>query len=68
MRSTEFLKNKNLKNSVDHGITYYEICAGDQIKYCRTAACKFSKDNISHRLMNYLNTSSDCIGISHPVS
>ena len=40
-------------------LTFSEICAGDQIKYCRTVACSFSKDNLLHSLMNYLNSSSD---------
>ena len=35
--------------------------ADDQIKYCRTVACNFYKDNLFHRLMNYLNSSSNCI-------
>ena len=52
-----------LSPKVLNTITYSEICACDQIKYCRTVACKFSKDNLFHRLMNYLNSSSGCICI-----
>ena len=42
-------------------ILYYEICAGDGIKYCITIPCNLSKDNLFHRLMNYLNSSNDGI-------
>ena len=49
-------------------ITHFEICAGDQIKYCRTVDCNFSKDNLFNRLMNYSNFSSDCISISNLIS
>ena len=42
-------------------ITYSENCAGDQIKPCKTVVCKFYKDNLFHRLMNYLKYSSDAI-------
>ena len=40
-------------------VTYSESYAVDQIKYCRTVACNLSKDNLFHRLINYLNSSSD---------
>ena len=48
-------------------VTYSETCAGDQIKYCRIVACNVSKDNLFHWLMNYLNSSSDCVCISYPI-
>ena len=47
--------------------TYSQMCAGDQIKYCRNVGCNFSKDNLFYRLMNYLNCSSDYICISYPI-
>ena len=49
-------------------ITYSEICAGDQIKYYRTVAYNISKDNLFHRLINYLHFSSECICISYSIS
>ena len=42
-----------------------KICACNQIKYCRTATCNFSQDNLFHRLMNYLNSSRGCICVSY---
>ena len=48
-------------------ITYSETCAGDQIKYWRTAA-NFSNDNLFHRLVDYLYSLSDCTCISYPIS
>ena len=45
----------------------FKICAGDQIKYSKTVACNFSKDNLLHRLINHLNSSNDWICISYPV-
>ena len=45
-------------------IKYSEICAGNQIKYSGTVASTFSKDNLFHKLMNYLKSSSDSIYIS----
>ena len=49
-------------------ILYYEICAGDGIKYCITVPCNLSKDNLFHRLMNYLNSSNDGIWVSYSIS
>ena len=43
-----------LNAPLEYCITCSEICAGDQIKYYRTVACNFSKDNLFHKLMNYL--------------
>ena len=34
---------------------------------CITVACNFFKYDPFHRLMNYLNSSSDCICISYPI-
>ena len=70
---TIFAENPNIGaigvvNEPLNTITYSEICAGNQIKYCRIVACNFSKNNLFHSLMNYLNSSSDCICISYPIS
>ena len=70
---TNFTKNPNIGamgvlNAPLEYKTYSKICAGDQIRYCRTAVCNFSKDNLFHKLMNYLNSSNDRICISYLVS
>ena len=41
---------------------------GVLIKYSKSLACNFSEDNLFHSLMNYLNSSSDCICISYFIS
>ena len=70
---TNFTKNPNigvmgvLNNTPGEYYTYTEICAGYQIKHCRTVSCNFSKDNLFHRLMHCSNSSSICICISHPI-
>ena len=55
---TNFTKNPNigaigvLNALIQNTMTHSEICAGNQIKYCRTIAWNFSKDNLFHRLMS----------------
>ena len=67
-----FTKNHNIgaMGVLNVPLEYYNIFQNlyrCKIKYCRTVACNFSKNNPFYRLINYSNASSDCINISYPI-
>ena len=54
---TNFTRNSSIGTVgvLNAPLEYYNgICAGDEIKYCKTVAYNFSKYSLFHSLVNYL--------------